>query len=462
MSRRLHIVRNFLDLVRNPAKFYAEWARQDAELDFAVPADPSEAEIEKQVARLLKPAKVELAFEWLKRVGDKTVPALTRVFDDPRYRVKPAGEYADPPLAYAIRALGDIGSPEAVPFLKPLLRDDEKRLRELAAYELGYIGHPLCVAAVSKGIGGTDGQVRFEALLGITSAIRDGRTHRQFLTDLFPVLEPLLVDSGVTVPSSAAEIMLAGDRERATQIIFSERVLSADNPALFHVLIPTLDADVAVPCDRLSRLADELKGGGEDKEQAYGSVLRLLAKARAEGVEARIREAMQSESGTVLSAAAESLALYYGVRDAVGFCIHRKKQVGWEGLTEPQRVLDAVAWLEMEVNNGGFAQYFFNSAGDHCRDARRGLEILGAVRTEGLLRQAMGLFWPDGPPRDQTARRERLSRLINKDPDAFSDLDSRFFEDADHLFVLQMKYAAHHADHFGGEAGSFAARSPSS
>src|SRR5688572_17376891 len=38
-------------------------------------------------------------------------------------------------------------------------------------------------------------------------------------------------------------------------------------------------------------------------------------------------------------------------------------------LTDTERRLLAAYWVEAEVNNGGFDQYFFNSAGDNAEEA---------------------------------------------------------------------------------------------
>ncbi|RYE38486.1 MAG: DUF4375 domain-containing protein, partial [Sphingobacteriales bacterium] len=50
--------------------------------------------------------------------------------------------------------------------------------------------------------------------------------------------------------------------------------------------------------------------------------------------------------------------------------------------------------LEMEVNNGGFNQYFINSYGRNCFETLRLLKATGKVKTAALLEKAIALINP--------------------------------------------------------------------
>lgn len=71
----------------------------------------------------------------------------------------------------------------------------------------------------------------------------------------------------------------------------------------------------------------------------------------------------------------------------------------FDELTVPERVFVAVWALEADVNNGGFDQYYLNSAGDHAWFAPAALRTIGAERTAAIVEQANAEFGPDGPPR---------------------------------------------------------------
>src|SRR5215472_3294021 len=74
-----------------------------------------------------------------------------------------------------------------------------------------------------------------------------------------------------------------------------------------------------------------------------------------------------------------------------------------------QRLL-AVGRLRDEVNNGGFDQYFLNSAGDLAAIAAAAAEQAGATELASLIRQALELL-NAADPADRTARQDDLQRL---------------------------------------------------
>lgn len=59
--------------------------------------------------------------------------------------------------------------------------------------------------------------------------------------------------------------------------------------------------------------------------------------------------------------------------------------------------------VEGEVNNGGFHQFFYNSAGDNTVETMRVLEIIGAHNMAAIVTRAAAI--PSGiPSRDRFAR----------------------------------------------------------
>jgi len=96
--------------------------------------------------------------------------------------------------------------------------------------------------------------------------------------------------------------------------------------------------------------------------------------------------------------------------------------------------------LEDEVNNGGFHQYFFNSAGDNALDAVLALEHMGATYTANILRAAIAMF-PNGFLGH--SRDERLELLWAMAPETteFENLDAQFFEYNEDLAKLSESLA---------------------
>ena len=97
---------------------------------------------------------------------------------------------------------------------------------------------------------------------------------------------------------------------------------------------------------------------------------------------------------------------------------------GLNSATPGQRAIFATTWLDSEVCNGGFDQFFYNSTGILTNEALLGFDRLMAIAHAELLGQAIGLF-PEGQvPSNRGERVELLETVVQK-----NDLDK-----LDHLY----------------------------
>jgi len=152
------------------------------------------------------------------------------------------------------------------------------------------------------------------------------------------------------------------------------------------------------------------------------------------GKRLRIDQILQLKKPTAMI-----IELSYGIADK----IHK---TGYDSLSIPEQVLHHVYWLESEVNNGGFHQYFYNSSGDYALDTPGALDQIGAHHTAKLLRRAIELFPGGPPPRDLQQRREQLDSLSEAARAKLEKLDSEFYEYHDPLEELQVKYMLAHQE----------------
>lgn len=88
----------------------------------------------------------------------------------------------------------------------------------------------------------------------------------------------------------------------------------------------------------------------------------------------------------------------------------------------------AVKELDAEVNNGGFAQYYFNSSGDHWQDARNGLAAIGAGGRHRLMSATIETFGDVKPAVDRSTRTSQLSQVVRKKDDPFNEQDSAWYQ----------------------------------
>ncbi len=105
----------------------------------------------------------------------------------------------------------------------------------------------------------------------------------------------------------------------------------------------------------------------------------------------------------------------------------REAKHGYLGLSEPERVFLCVWNLEAEVNNGGFSQFFENSAGDNALATPGALRQVGAPEMAALLEQAMEPFGTPGPPADREKRWKAMERLPESVQEAWGNLDASFY-----------------------------------
>ena len=120
------------------------------------------------------------------------------------------------------------------------------------------------------------------------------------------------------------------------------------------------------------------------------------------------------------------------------------RKSGYLALTIAEKIFYSVWWLDADVNNGGFDQYFFNSYSDHVTDAARGLDLIGAPVTAEIVRNAIAVFPAPGPSADRDLRQEQLARLSDDDQAKLEALTSAFFERPHDLERLLASYARSH------------------
>lgn len=100
-----------------------------------------------------------------------------------------------------------------------------------------------------------------------------------------------------------------------------------------------------------------------------------------------------------------------------------------------------IAELEAEVNNGGFDQFFFNSAGDATRETIDALIVIGAHVTAALVARAAAKFPGSLPPVDRNTRQDVLA-AISTSGGAFELEDSEFYKYREDLKALADAYVA--------------------
>jgi len=119
-----------------------------------------------------------------------------------------------------------------------------------------------------------------------------------------------------------------------------------------------------------------------------------------------------------------------------------------EKLTEPQKTFYFNQYLEKEINNGGFNQYFYNSSGDFAHQTIISLQQINALKTAEILQLAIDQFPNSIVPKDRSERQEILEKIEEKAEEVWEQLDKRFFEYEDNLYDLNIEFIKQHRSSF--------------
>lgn len=95
--------------------------------------------------------------------------------------------------------------------------------------------------------------------------------------------------------------------------------------------------------------------------------------------------------------------------------------------------------LEFEVNNNGFEQYFYNSAGDYALLTEKALKAIGSSAFLKLFQKAISFFPDNRPDSNKEVRRKQMDHWDNLIKENLYKLDHEFstYKEDIHLLIYQ-------------------------
>ncbi len=113
---------------------------------------------------------------------------------------------------------------------------------------------------------------------------------------------------------------------------------------------------------------------------------------------------------------------------------------GFDSLNDNEKLIYCIWWLEGEVNNGGFHQFFSNSAGDYTKETIFFLSAIEANHTVDLVKKASNVAFGGDASND----RELRIQLLEKDDEIkfkkLNLIDTEFLKYHDDLTGLVNRY----------------------
>ena len=115
-----------------------------------------------------------------------------------------------------------------------------------------------------------------------------------------------------------------------------------------------------------------------------------------------------------------------------------------QALNEQERIFYVAQALEMEVNNGGFSQFFYNDSGNFANEIVTAFQEIFAYHTAEICQKAVNAFGGDVPI-DRDEREELMDELECADDSKFDEIldecDEAFYEYKDNLTKLCYEFA---------------------
>lgn len=109
-------------------------------------------------------------------------------------------------------------------------------------------------------------------------------------------------------------------------------------------------------------------------------------------------------------------------------------------LNDEENLIYSIAIFELEMNKGGFDQYFFNTSGSLDFLTLESLEKVGATKTKSLLEQAIQIAYDGDIPSDWDERQEKLLNLDKKAKEKLNELDEAFYKYEENIEELVNAY----------------------
>ena len=117
-------------------------------------------------------------------------------------------------------------------------------------------------------------------------------------------------------------------------------------------------------------------------------------------------------------------------------------------LSEEERIFYITQTLEMEVNNGGFNQFFFNSGGNFSNELVEAFTAIGAEATAAICQKAIAAYGCEIPT-DWFARQDMMEKLASDEIDEIHwECDEAFYAYEDNLDELNYNFVMNHKEQF--------------
>lgn len=133
----------------------------------------------------------------------------------------------------------------------------------------------------------------------------------------------------------------------------------------------------------------------------------------------------------------------------IGFILlDKEERQGIGAMTRGERFVSVVQGMNRDVHNGGWDQFFRNSAGALAFDLVPALEAMGSTKVLSIAQRALQAFGqpPSLGEEDRSAHLERITNDGDENP--WHGLEDEFYEYPEDLDAMLLRYIASHPAEF--------------
>jgi hypothetical protein len=315
---------------------------------------------------------------------------------------------------------------------KSLLRWQQKNDREILlriTTPLVSFGSDDLLPAVQSLFEHADEWISSSARGGALEAIGSGRAESGFRDYVWQHAVELLRSAKPPAAMDPIRLLVALDEEATKQVLLDD-VVTNPNHALLAAALGRLNSLKCPPApDILERLLadDTLK----DKESIrQGAVMGLILQHHPSGiayVDKIFHNPEAFDQDTVLAAwnARYHMQGLTPLYDSA-FSTFETAKYEMGPLSPDERSIVIIHYLDAEISNGGFWQWYFNE-GELADEALKSLEKIGARQHASVIRKANRLFGREGPPKTSEEVQQALRKMSDRTSGKMSDLNDEWF-----------------------------------
>ena len=389
----------------------------------------------------------------LGKLHEKRFPRVLEILRDPTLKdellLTQDNEYSFPegPINRVCRILdwgNDTPPHEAAKLLSPYLDEKNKEIRKDVAAVIGSIASMDALDDIRKALNDDEPYVKSYVLNGLISTINRNQIDPSVCGELFETVSAKWPDdTDFEVSEYIPNVLLGLDHDRGLNFLLQDELFTIKFEPCWRILQAFHERSIMIERHRIKQVLDE--AASVPLEYPVGNVfeygLPLLGAHRNTEDLQLLERLVDHENEDVSGGAIEALYQFHRYYDRIRDYRDIEEQNGWNALNKIERHIFAVELLDMEINNGGFAQYYFNSTAESWPDALEGLKAMGASKRHNLLLETIAEFGDEEPSIDRQKRDHQLAKIVRKHEDPFHRQDSAWYKTNDeNLEKLIFKY----------------------